>query len=440
MDKTHLIQIRPGLFINPNEMTFDKKKLHYLSDMPAIEKARIYVQMGKYGEAKRIYRDLLRRNQDIYLHRSLSSVLSVSELSSMIEEYRAYPAVKRVYQEQRDRLVESTTRRAAFPWVAVLCLALFILCLFAAFIVWFRYLHRLQSSQVNTIEYIHSIPPTYPKQGTRLALSLPDNHVKNIANVVDHAHFAPNTRYILSFRHKPIGYAVYQGGGSYVIALLDTSVSPGYSRSKTTDAKPVATSKKTGELHQYSEHVSAVQLNIVRTAFMYYLSTHGQQPPRSLQSLRSLVPSSIHLNALDYHVAPNPSAISNGHSIPYQPVQVQVDLALHRLVVDIAGQTVLTSGVGIGSASHPTPTGIFTVTQRLVSSDAKVYGPYIFPLNGSHYAIHGTSANGRIGKNDSIGCIEVPNDTAKRLYAVLPVGAVVRIGQHGRTTSPTWFL
>jgi hypothetical protein len=94
--------------------------------------------------------------------------------------------------------------------------------------------------------------------------------------------------------------------------------------------------------------------------------------------------------------------------------------------------------VAIGAPGTPTPTGRFGVTDRLRMSGT-TYGCCALALSanqpnipqgwggGTRIAIHGTTATGSIGTPASHGCLRASADGMRRLMAVVPLGATVRI-------------
>jgi lipoprotein-anchoring transpeptidase ErfK/SrfK len=121
--------------------------------------------------------------------------------------------------------------------------------------------------------------------------------------------------------------------------------------------------------------------------------------------------------------------------------RVQVSMASHQLqVIRTADQAVVvTTVVGIGAPSTPTPTGDFFVRDQFPDSSGSVYGPMAFGLSGHsdvlmHFgtgdgriAIHGTNQPATIGADLSNGCVHVPNDVDAALIPDLSLGTPVTI-------------
>jgi hypothetical protein len=122
--------------------------------------------------------------------------------------------------------------------------------------------------------------------------------------------------------------------------------------------------------------------------------------------------------------------------------RVEVSRAAHQLkLIRIAdGAVILTSVVGIGSASTPTPAGAFFIRDLFPTGTMDhPYGPFAFGLSGHsdvlmHFgtgdgriAIHGTNQPGSIGADQSNGCVHVPNDVDLTLIPLLALGTPVVI-------------
>ena len=99
----------------------------------------------------------------------------------------------------------------------------------------------------------------------------------------------------------------------------------------------------------------------------------------------------------------------------------------------------LTTTVGIGAHSSPTPTGSFFLTDVLPRDPAGSYGAWILALDGhseaftefeggdARIAIHGTDDPSSIGSSVSSGCVRVASGPLVTLAASLPLGTPVVI-------------
>ena len=96
--------------------------------------------------------------------------------------------------------------------------------------------------------------------------------------------------------------------------------------------------------------------------------------------------------------------------------------------------------MAIGAPSTPTPTGRFSVTDRVLTNDpGGPFGWYAFGLSGhqpnlpagwaggDQLAIHGTNAPSSIGQAASAGCLRVSATALARLRSLLRLGTPVVI-------------
>jgi lipoprotein-anchoring transpeptidase ErfK/SrfK len=121
--------------------------------------------------------------------------------------------------------------------------------------------------------------------------------------------------------------------------------------------------------------------------------------------------------------------------------RIVVDLSERRVRFYEKGRLEISSSAAIGSAATPTPLGRYYVNQRLVPTDKSgPFGPGAVGVSafspvltgwaqGGPIAIHGTNQPWSIGHSVSNGCIRLPNDVLKRLFAAAPAGTPVIIRQ-----------
>jgi lipoprotein-anchoring transpeptidase ErfK/SrfK len=126
-------------------------------------------------------------------------------------------------------------------------------------------------------------------------------------------------------------------------------------------------------------------------------------------------------------------------SVEKVTTRIDVDLSRRELSFYRSGKVVLRTPVAIGSAATPTPIGRFYVNQRILTSDPLgPFGPAVLAVSAHSnvltswpeegpIAIHGTNAPWAIGRAATHGCIRVPNETLRRLYAATPGGTPVVI-------------
>ena len=128
-------------------------------------------------------------------------------------------------------------------------------------------------------------------------------------------------------------------------------------------------------------------------------------------------------------------------SVPTYEVEVSLSSRQLQLVRLSDGAVILTSPVGIGAPSTPTPTGEYFVRDLFTPNDPATspYGPFAFGLSGHsdvlmHFgtgdgriAIHGTNEPASIGSDISNGCVHVPNAFDLELTHYLTLGTPVLI-------------
>ncbi|GEO27783.1 hypothetical protein AAC03nite_35680 [Alicyclobacillus acidoterrestris] len=421
-----LRQLKPGVFIHDSDSQYELKAMRYRAYTPSspIHEAKLLVRAGQYKQAKALYLSLLRHKENFALHRQLAPLLTYDETLAMIDKYWDYKKLRHFYQERAKTYPISGQRQSRTRWLPWLLVGLALVSLPLLYGL-HRYLHRVTTTNIeetyqNTIQHIAQLP-TFQFAGT---IHVPTEDSDAIVHTVDTASMTPEAAYELLDNSVPVGYAVNHGNNQFSIYLLQNTTN-------TSSGQPVNDVVS-------QPGISATQLNTVRTAYQYYLATHANQPPAKLTALEGMVPSSIDLSTIPYVPVTDPStAITNGTSqpVPFVKPVVYINLQKRTLSLQLNGKTVLHTPVGIGNTNNPTPTGDFTVSERKVNHTAGVYGQYIFPLNESSYALHGTDDEHRIGSADSLGCIEIPSAALQKLYDTIPVGTQVLI-QNGDTPAP----
>jgi L,D-transpeptidase catalytic domain len=137
---------------------------------------------------------------------------------------------------------------------------------------------------------------------------------------------------------------------------------------------------------------------------------------------------------------PVPAAVDLARlRLRWTSVRVDVDLSRLRLFVHRGSRLLGEFPVAAGMAETPTPTGRFSVTDRLVFPDGGTYGTFALGLSahqthllpgwsgGDQVAIHGTPHSGSIGSYASLGCIRVTEAALRVLRRAVPLGAPVTI-------------
>lgn len=106
---------------------------------------------------------------------------------------------------------------------------------------------------------------------------------------------------------------------------------------------------------------------------------------------------------------------------------VRVDLAHQILSVFRGGHEIGSAVILYGTDGKPTPTGDFKVLQKAADYHSHAYDaamPYMLRLTDDGVAIHGSNVREGYATH---GCIGVPPDFAKRLFAVMAKGDAVFI-------------
>jgi L,D-transpeptidase catalytic domain len=145
------------------------------------------------------------------------------------------------------------------------------------------------------------------------------------------------------------------------------------------------------------------------------------------------------------------SALPNGHlgwvdarsssvTRAHVGTELIVRLSRRRIEVHRGGRTLRRISVAVGASGTSTPTGRFSVTDKL---DGTSFGPYygccVLALSGhqphppagwqggDRLAIHGTDAPGTIGTASSAGCLRGSDADLRYLMRRVPVGTPVLI-------------
>jgi len=119
--------------------------------------------------------------------------------------------------------------------------------------------------------------------------------------------------------------------------------------------------------------------------------------------------------------------------------QIIVSLADRKLALVEDGEVKKVYSVAIGKATTPSPTGTFTIVNRVTNPTYYHKGQVVEPgpenpvgtrwigLNQKGYGIHGTNAPRSIGKAASHGCIRMAQKDLEELFEIVKPGDVVEI-------------
>ena len=118
-----------------------------------------------------------------------------------------------------------------------------------------------------------------------------------------------------------------------------------------------------------------------------------------------------------------------GDAVSSGPVVMVVSITEQRAYVYRNGILIGATTVSTGRPGHVTPTGVFTVLQKQKEHRSTIYDgapmPYMERLTWGGVALH---AGGLPGYPESHGCIHLPSEFARLLFAISPSGMTVVIG------------
>ncbi len=119
---------------------------------------------------------------------------------------------------------------------------------------------------------------------------------------------------------------------------------------------------------------------------------------------------------------------------------IHISLSERNMEVWKDGSLLVSTPVAVGTATSPTPTGVFFVTDAIdMTGSPGPWGPFAFGLsarsdvitefNGGDgiIGIHGTNRPSSIGEARSLGCVRVPNEVILELAKVIELGTTVEI-------------
>ena len=114
--------------------------------------------------------------------------------------------------------------------------------------------------------------------------------------------------------------------------------------------------------------------------------------------------------------------------VPAGPLVITVDLDARVLSVFRGGYEIGATAVLLGFGDTPTPTGVFPVKWKAADHHSSTYDnapmPFTMNLTPDGVSIHGTTVEKGYASH---GCVGVPNDFARKIFAITPVGTKVYI-------------
>ncbi len=126
------------------------------------------------------------------------------------------------------------------------------------------------------------------------------------------------------------------------------------------------------------------------------------------------------------------------------PRRIVVSIPDRKLAVLEHDSVLRLFDVAVGSAKSPSPTGTFTIVNRIDRPTYYAPGKVVPPsarnplgtrwlgLSAKGYGIHGTDVPGSIGHARSHGCIRLRNQDIEKLFEMVRAGDVVEL--HGERT------
>jgi L,D-transpeptidase catalytic domain len=117
--------------------------------------------------------------------------------------------------------------------------------------------------------------------------------------------------------------------------------------------------------------------------------------------------------------------IGPGHES--QAFRITIDLSTQTAALWRNGKIVLSTPISSGRTSHPTPRGRYLITNKYRHWKSTLYParmPFFLRLSCGDFGIH---MGALPGYPASHGCIRIPEASARRLYASVPIGTLVEI-------------
>ena len=122
-------------------------------------------------------------------------------------------------------------------------------------------------------------------------------------------------------------------------------------------------------------------------------------------------------------------AAERAATIPSGPLHIIVSIDKQRATLFADGKPFANAPVSTGTASHPTPTGIFSVIQKNKHHVSNLYDapmPYMQRITWSGVAMHTGPLPGYAASH---GCVRLPNEFAQMLWKATKIGARVIVAK-----------
>jgi len=116
---------------------------------------------------------------------------------------------------------------------------------------------------------------------------------------------------------------------------------------------------------------------------------------------------------------------------------ISVNLATRRLTYYEGERLIKTYPVGVGKASTPTPTGNYTIVEKIMNPGGALGSRWMgLSIKKGYYGIHGTNNPSSIGGYVSNGCIRMYNQDVEELFPNVQIGMPVNITSGANAPEP----
>lgn len=127
-----------------------------------------------------------------------------------------------------------------------------------------------------------------------------------------------------------------------------------------------------------------------------------------------------------HNVAKGRATPISSEPLPATPLVLVISLEQQRLSVYSQGKLIETTVISSGTASDPTPTGVFAVIEKNERHFSNLYNgapmPFMQRLTMSGVALHSGHVTGRPASH---GCVRLPHEYARRLFSATKLGVRV---------------
>lgn len=450
--KKNLVKINHNLYVSENDSSYYEKLLRYTdpySPDAHFHQGQKLEKEGELGKALIHYYEAAQIHSPYY-HKAKKSISLLEERIHSLENNQHLP------QEQK-------TKIPVFIKIIIACLFILVLIL-SALLFWRPTISTIASSikQWDTgidvvyesvdIPYVIYLPIDTPyeeieKTLYEKALSLGKNTPKQTLLLYGVLTSDKNLAHqVHPLRNKKLTES------AFVMAEFNSSFDK--------EVKIRFLNKEFQQSASESYPLIFVGTNIVRTALSTYMKENGA-PPSSIDKLVQDYPNNF-LSFIPNEVQSKSNQISNffngeggwvyeknaknienmfypnilegvntkSISIPYQPVEIDVEKATFSLVVKSSPYIISRKSVGLGK-NNSTPIGLFTINNKVLKPIGE--NPGIFGVAGlgmGDIAIHGTFDNSSINTEKSSGCIRLANQDMFNIFDFIPKGTVVNIHDH----------